>query len=147
MAEKIPGHYSNEKNLGAAVIAAGAFSSLFLLIHAIQIAPIVAYSLIVEMNQANWQVVESALGKFYNFKVSVDGIKYAYSLDPVITIAIMFLFVAVSAVPVILAAAKNPYRMFDLIHGDARKGNISDIRKMEDRKQVGIRGGKYLHLG
>lgn len=147
MVETIPGHYSNEKNLAAGVMAVGAFTALLLLIHAVLLGPIISYIFIVDINQGNWSVVERAFSNFYNFKQAISGIEYAYNLDPVITISSMFLLVAAAISPIVVAFAMNPYRSFDLIHGDARKGSMADIRKMEDRKQVGIRGGKFLHLG
>lgn len=147
MVETIPGHYSNEKNLAAGVMAVGAFTALLLLIHAVLLGPIISYIFIVDINQGNWSVVERAFSNFYNFKQAISGIEYAYNLDPIITITSMILLVAVAISPIVVAFAMNPYRSFDLIHGDARKGSMADIRKMEDRKQVGIRGGKFLHLG
>ncbi|MAC11081.1 MAG: hypothetical protein CMN74_02380 [Sphingorhabdus sp.] len=147
MAEKIPTHYAKEKNRAFAIIGAGAVVSLLLLIHLMQLAPIAAYAMIVDMNQSNWGVIQQVLDQFYNFRVTVEGVKYAYNLDAAITIATMIIFFIMSAAPVVIALAFNPYRTFDLIHGDARNGTMADIRKMEDRKQVGIKGGNFLHLG
>ena len=147
MAEKIPTHYAKEKNRAFAIIGAGAVASLLLLIHLMQLAPIAAYAMIVDMNQSNWAVIQQVLDNFYNFRVTVEGVKYAYNLDAAVTISTMIIFFIISAAPVVIALAFNPYRTYDLIHGDARNGTMADIRKMEDRKQVGIKGGNFLHLG
>ncbi|WP_298843333.1 type IV secretory system conjugative DNA transfer family protein [uncultured Salinicola sp.] len=147
MAQKIPTHYSSEKNKAIAVIAAGAFISFFLLIHLMQIAPIAAYAFSTDINQQSWGIVKIAFSGFYDIKIFVDGVKYAFNQNGVITGTMMFIAFAISIAPLILALALNPFRTFDLIHGDARNGMMSDVRKMEDRKQVGIKGAKYLHLG
>ena len=60
MAQKIPTHYSNEKNKAIAVIATGAFVSFFLLIHLMQVAPIAAYAFSTDINQQSWGIVKIA---------------------------------------------------------------------------------------
>lgn len=40
-----------------------------------------------------------------------------------------------------------PYKSFEMTHGDVRWAVDSDIRRMEDRKQIGIRGGYVGILG
>lgn len=147
MAQKIPTHYSSEKNKALAVIATGAFTSFFLLIHLMQIAPIAAYAFGTDINQQSWGIVQAAFGNFYDLAVFIEGVKYAFNQNGVITGTMMFIAFAISIAPLILALALNPFRTYDLIHGDARNGMMSDVRKMEDRKQVGIKGAKYLHLG
>ena len=147
MAQKIPTHYSNEKNKGIAVNAAGAFATLFLLVHLMQIAPILAYALGTDINTTSWGIVKGAFANFYNITVFVQGVKYAYAQDSIITAVVLFFAFALSLAPLILALALNPFRTYDLIHGDARNGTMADVRKMEERKQVGIKDAKYLHLG
>lgn len=147
MAEKIPSHYSSEKNKAVGVLAVGMITSIVLLVHLMQLAPILSFVVSADMNQQNWAIAKSAFSSFYDIKTFVAGVKYANSLNPVATAVVMFLFFVLSVIPGVLSLALNPFRNFDLIHGDARNGRMSDIREMEDRKQVGIRGGQYLHLG
>ncbi|MBS7671552.1 type IV secretory system conjugative DNA transfer family protein [Croceicoccus gelatinilyticus] len=147
MAETIPTHYGQEKNKGFAIIGIGAVSTLLLLIHLVQLGPVFAYLGINGFSQGTWETAKAALSKFYNPDVFIAGAKYTYAQDEAITIIAIMLCVVISLAPVVLAAALNPFRLYDLIHGDARKGTLRDIRIMEDRDQVGIRGGRYLHLG
>jgi len=147
MAKKIPTHFSNEKNKGMAIIAGGALASFVLLIHTLQLAPIAAYAFSVPFDQQAWDVLRSAFGSFYDVKVFIAGVQYAYSLNQTIAIGSIILFLLIGLLPVIIAASLNPFRLYDLIHGDARNGVLADIRMMEERGQVGIDGGKYLHLG
>lgn len=143
----LPTHFSDEKNKGLALLGGGALLSIALAIHLVQLAPIIAYAVISGFNGATWATVETALSHFYDAKVFVAGAKYAFSLDQAVTIVAFMLLTFVSLLPVVLAAALNPFRLYDLIHGDARMGTLRDIRKMEKRKQIGIRGGRYLTLG
>ncbi len=147
MAVKIPKHYGSEKLQGSILIGLGAVTTIILLVHMLQLAPIFAYAFTVDMNKENWNSVENALSMFYDVKTFIAGVKYSYSLDPAILIISMMIFTVISIIPIVLAAALNPHRMFELIHGDAREGTLKDIREMEGRKQVGIKGGEYLHLG
>ena len=143
----LPSHFTEEKNKGFAIIGAGAFASIFLLVHLLQLAPPIAYALGREFNRATWDTVVAALSHFYDIKVFVAGAKFAYAQDSTVTITTFLVLTVLSIIPAVLAAALNPYRLYDLIHGDARKGTMRDIREMEERKQVGIKGGQYLHLG
>lgn len=145
--ETIPAHYSQEKNWGYAILGIGALSTIFLLIHLVQLGPILAYIGINGLSAESWATAKAALGHFYDAKIFIAGVKYTYEQDAAIAIIAIMLCVVPALLPVILAAALNPFRLYDLIHGDARKGTLRDIRTMEDRKQVGIKGGEYLHLG
>lgn len=156
----IPTHFSDEKNKGMAVIGIGAFATLILLLHLIQFAPVVAVIATHEINANSWETLIRFFHHYYDPKMFVQGMKYAWTdpdpsgiwpnqggAGPVVTIATTLILLLISAIPIALAAALNPFRMYDLIHGDARHGTLRDIREMEARKQVGIRGGKFLTLG
>jgi len=147
VADNIPSHYGSEKQKGMGVIAAGMFASAFLLIHLVQMAPIASYAIGSEFTQATWGVVKSAMAHFYSMEVFLAGTKIAYAQNAVITITCFFVFVGIAVLPAVLALALNPFRTFDLHQGDAKYGTMTDIKMMEAREQVGIRGGKYLHLG
>lgn len=144
---QIPTHFSDEKNKAMMVIAGGAFLSLILGIHLIQFAPILAWVPTQEFNGKTWAAVEKFFQGYYDPKAFVEGMKFAWSQDNIYTIVATMGTLILSAAPAIAAAALNPYRNYDLIHGDARRGTLRDIREMENRKQVGIIGGKYLTLG
>lgn len=147
MSSRIPTHFSDEKNKGMIIIAAGGFASLILLIHLIQFAPILAYLAGADFNASTWTMVENFFKGYYNPAAFGVGMKFAYSMNVTYTVVATILMVALSAIPVGFAAMLNPFRLFDLIHGDARRGTLRDIREMEKRKQVGIKGGNYLTLG
>ena len=147
MSEKIPTHYSAEKNKGMIIIGLGAFASLILMIHTLQFAPAIGYAAGQEINIETWGNVKAALSSFYNPKVFTANIKTAWALSQTGTIVATLSLLLLGALPAIIALNLNPYRLYDLIHGDARKGTTNDIREMESRQQVGIRGGQYLHLG
>lgn len=144
---RIPTHFSDEKNKGLIIMACGGFGSLFLLLHFIQFAPILAYLGLTDFNAETWVTVRKFFGGYYNPVKFVAGMKYVWALDPTYTVVATIVTIVLSAVPIAIAAAMNPFRMYDLIHGDARRGTRRDIREMEDRKQVGIIGGNYLTLG
>ncbi len=143
----IPTHFSEEKQKGTMIIAIGGFVSLVILINLIQFAPIVAWASAQEFNASTWQTIQKALGQLYSVNGLIEGMKFAWAEAEVNLIVTVILLVFISFAPMVVAFAMNPYRLYDLVHGDARRGTMRDIREMEDRKQVGIRGGKYLTLG
>lgn len=143
----IPTHFSDEKNKGFMIIGAGAFASLILMIHFIQFAPILAWSATQDMNASTWGTIQKFFGGYYSPTKFIAGMKFAWAADPTYTIVATLVMTVISAIPVGVAFAMNPHRLFDLIHGNARRGTLRDIREMENRKQVGIRGGRYLTLG
>lgn len=143
----IPTHFSDEKNKAFMVIGGGAFASLILALHLIQFAPILAWIPTQEFNSTTWGYVEKFLVGYYDPQKFVAGMKFAWAEDNIYTIVATMAMLLLSAVPAIVAMALNPFRTYDLIHGDARRGTLRDIREMENRKQVGINGGKYLTLG
>jgi type IV secretion system protein VirD4 len=147
MSSRIPTHFSDEKNKGLIIMAIGGFASLILLVHLIQFAPIITYLAMNDFNAETWSVVGKFFGGYYNPQKFGQGMKYAFNLDTTYAVVSTLVMVVISAVPVGLAAMLNPFRMYDLIHGDARRGTLRDIREMENRKQVGIKGGNYLTLG
>lgn len=143
----IPTHFSEEKQKGTMIIAIAGFASLFILINLIQFAPILAWASAQEFNASTWQTVQNAFGQLYSVQGLIDGMKFAWAEAEVNLIVTIILLIFLSFAPMVLAFAMNPYRLYDLVHGDARRGTLRDIREMEDRKQVGIKGGKYLTLG
>jgi len=144
---RIPTHFSDEKNKAMMVMAGGAIASLVLLIHLIQFAPILAHVASSDFNAKTWGEVQKFFGGYYNPKAFVAGMKYVWEENNIYLIVATLCTVVLSAIPGVVALAMNPFRSFDLIHGDARRGTLRDIREMENRKQVGIEGGKYLTLG
>lgn len=144
---RIPTHFSDEKNKGTLIIAAGGITSLILLLHFIQLAPLFSYLPTQELNAATWDNVKIFFSGYYSPKRFVEWTKYVWAINQTYTIVSFIVTILISSIPIVLAAALNPYRLYDLIHGDARKGTLRDIREMEERKQVGIKGGQYLTLG
>lgn len=144
---KIPTHFSDEKNKGMILLAIAGFVSLILLLHLVQFSPIFAYLATVEFNAETWQAVRNFFAGYYNPQMFGRGMMYMWAQNPTYTVISTIAMVLLSLLPLIIALSMNPYRMYDLIHGDARRGTLRDIREMEDRKQVGIRGGNYLTLG
>lgn len=143
----IPTHFSDEKNKAMMVMGGGAFASLILFIHLIQFAPILAWVPTQEFDGKTWQMILNFFGGYYDPKKFIAGMKFAWAENNLYTIVATMCTVLLSAIPLIVAMALNPFRSFDLIHGDARRGTLRDIREMERRKQVGINGGRYLTLG
>lgn len=144
---RIPTHFSDEKNKGIMIIAGGGFTSVILLIHLIQFAPILAFLATADFNATTWQMVRNFFKGYYDPHAFATGIQFVWSVNMTYTIVATLAMVVISFIPLFLAAMLNPFRLYDLIHGDARRGTLRDIREMEDRKQVGIRGGNYLTLG
>jgi type IV secretion system protein VirD4 len=144
---RIPTHFSDEKNKGTIILAVGGFTSLILLIHLIQFAPILAYVATTDFNATTWGFVRNFFSGYYDPQKFVAGMKFAWGVDMTYTIVSTLAMVVLSAIPIGVAAAINPFRMYDLIHGDARRGTLRDIREMEGRDQVGIKKGRYLTLG
>lgn len=145
--EKIPGHHHDEMKQGTILLLVAGVISLIIFIHLAQFAPSMAVLLETGFNQNGWNTAASYMTGFYSVKSLVENARFASSIAGFYVAVTFLITLAISALPLIIALARNPYRMFPLIHGDARKGNDKDIRMMEDRKQVGINGGKFLHLG
>lgn len=144
---RIPTHFSDEKNKGVAIIAAGAGATLLLLIHLIQFGPILAFLAVSEFNAETWRMIGNFFSKYYDVNAFIAGTKFVWGMNPSYTVVAFLCMIVLSAIPALLATILNPFRLYDLIHGDARRGTLRDIREMEDRKQVGIKGGNYLTLG
>lgn len=147
MSDNVPSHYGSEKQKGTIIIMVGVFTSIFLFIHLIQLAPVLSYIITTDFNKDSWSVISLAFSNFYSMSSFTSGVKYNYSIDQTLIIILLFVFTILSVIPAVLALVLNPYRLYDLIHGDAKNGSIKDIREMETRGQIGIKGGKYLHLG
>ena len=147
MSDAIPSHYSSEKNAGYAIIGIGALVSIILLVHTVQLAPILAWASVQPYNAQTWETVTSAFGSYYNPKMTMMGFKAAWNTSATSTIIATVLMFMIGLFPLLFAKIKNPHRLFDLHHGDARYGRLDDVAKMESRRQVGIKGGRFLHLG
>ena len=147
MADNIPSHHSSEKNKGTLVVAGGIAASLPLIATTVQFGPLAGLLSGSEFNAETWGHVTNYMTGLYNPAKIVDYYKYSWSQWPAATAVGGIFSLAIGAVPAITAAAMNPFRMFDLIHGDARLGNRRDVREMEKRAQVGIVGADKLVLG
>lgn len=147
MAENIPTHYSEEKNKGMVIVGIGAACSLVLLLHTIQFAPMLGWFFTQDFTADTWAKLGSFLGHFYSPTDLVEDVKYVGGIDITMMIVGFVITILVGAIPAVVAFQMNPYRLFDLPHGDARAGTIRDVRQMEEREQVGIEGGNHLHLG
>lgn len=143
----IPTQFSEEKNKAMMIIGGGGLCTLLLLIHFIQFAPILAFLALKPFDSETWAMVGNFFEGYYDPKAFVAGMKYMWEQDMTYTIVATIVTVILSAIPMLVAFTQNPFRTYDLIHGDARSGTMRDIKQMEERKQVGIRGGKYLTLG
>lgn len=143
----IPVHFSEEKNKGMMIIAGGAFASLITMIHLIQFSPGIAWISTQPLNSETWLGFRNFLGGYYNPKMFVQGMRFMWNADETATIVTTLVLFVLSLMPMIMCFALNPHRLFDLPHGDAKPGTLRDVREMEGRKQVGIKGGNYLTLG
>jgi len=147
MADNIPTHHSSEKNKGMLVVAGGVAASLPLILTTVQFGPLVGLLSGSDFNAETWDKVGNYMGGLYDPRAIASYYKYSWSQWPMATAAGGLISMAIGAAPAIVAAAVNPFRMFDLIHGDARLGNKRDVREMERRSQVGIVGADKLVLG
>lgn len=153
MADNIPTHYSSEKNKGMLIIAIGIVASLILSLHIIQFAPLLAWISNQELTSQTIERAGAFLSGYYSASDFIANSKFVwkgggdYAGNQPMLIGAFVICLVVGFIPLMVAFAINPHRLFDLIHGDARKGNLSDVREMERRGQVGIIGAKHLNLG
>lgn len=143
----LPTTYSAEKNKGYVRIGLGVGASLTALTASAMLTPILAYLDRYGVTSQTLGYATAYLGAMWSPETLAAAWAYSWQQASHAVGLWGTVLGCLSVAPAAAAALTNPYRMYELIYGDAKFADAETAKAIEAEGAYSFKHGKHLHLG